>query len=834
MQTKRKSWKEIIDSRRRENFVGRSEYLSIFSENFNSDVPTYLLFSVTGEGGVGKSTLLKQYGNIVSGPTVRGISIVCDENHLSPVDAMGYIAEKLSRFDIRHKEFNERYKAYRTHREEIESDPKAPRGAVNLVVRGMTEFAIKAARKAPGVGVFAEYVDEKEASDALSQGVSYLIDRFSNRDDVKLLREPENILTPLFIDLLNLACEKHRVVLMFDVFERTCEALEPWLIECLNFQYGECDTYITFVISGRDQIDQHWTEFASSICHVSLEPFTSDETCIYLANRGITDEILVNQIHEDTGGLPVLIELLAGTNPRPSLPLPDISKDAVKRFLQWIPEEDRRRVALLAAVPRQFNLDLLSACLGSNAEAQFLWLSSQSYIRTSKARGWFYHEKVRELMLRYLHNTIPTDLEAAHRRLVNYFEEKQGQQSSNNETRYNKEWDRFEVEKIYHLLSEQPIGNLGRAVNAFLSTSKCNCRFEDSIPLAFKQVSRELVSDEVDKWSKTLNDFYSASESNEHGALISLANLLAQRNDLDEDAQYTLYARRAKTYSSMELYNEALIDFDRAIEFKRGCWAIVNRGLTYQIMGEYEKAVSDFKEVLKYNSDCKAAISYLVETLRNMEKYSEALPYFHRLIDLDKENSKYIANRGDTYLSMDQKYEALADFDRAIELDGNFHWAHEQRGIVLKFLEQYAEAVKSFTEAEKIDPTCSGCIAWRGEMYRRLECYDEAIRDLSLAIERNPNDTFARSRRAAVYLAIGDSVSAEPDITHFRQISPETASDLYNCAVVYSLCGQSTTAIDLLRKATEISSIARYYASTDDLFDQIKNIAEFQELIVSG
>jgi len=832
MQAKRKSWKEIIDNRRRENFVGRAEYLTLFSENFNLDVPTYLLFSVIGEGGVGKSTLLKQYENFVGGQTIRGIPIVCDENQLSPVAVMGHVAEKLARLDIKHKEFNALYKAYRTHREEIESDPKAPRGAVNLVARGMTEFAIKAAKKTPGVGVLAEYVNEKEASEALSQGVSYLIDRFTNRDEVRLLREPESVLTPLFVELLNVACEKHRIVLMFDVFERTCETLEAWLIEFLNFKYGECDTYLTFVISGRDPIDQHWTELANSICHVSLEPFTTDETRLYLSNRDITDESLVKQIHEDTGGLPVLVELLAGTNPKPGLPLPDISKDAVKRFLQWIPDEEQRRVALLAAVPRQFNLDILSLCLGRNAESLFMWLSTQSYIRTNMIRGWFYHEKVRELMLRYLHNTTPADLEAAHRRLVKYFDEKQKQHlSDKGTTRASETWHRFEVEKVYHLLSEQPNCNLGRAVNAFLSPVRCNCSFEESIPLVFQQVGREIVSQEIREWSQTLTDFYKACESDEHETLLRLANLFAQRNDLDEEAQYSLFARRAETYRVMGLYNEALVDFNRAIQFKQACWAIVKRGQTYEDMGEYKNAVSDFKWVLTFSPGCKLAICSLGTSHRDMGKYSDALAFFDQLIDSKNEDSTYIASRGNTYWLMGKNSQALADFDRAIEIDSEYHWAYEQRGLVLKTLKRYEEALKSLNQAEKITPNCSSCIAWRGEIHRLLGNRDDAIRDLSLAIELEPDDTFSHSRRASVYQAIGDQAAAESDIAHVKQIPPETVQDLYNHAVVCTLIGESAEAVYFLKKAIEKSPSALCYALTDDLFEPLKSIIEFQELM---
>jgi hypothetical protein len=48
---------------------------------------------------------------------------------------MGHIAAELSKQDIAHKEFDDRYKKYRELRDEIESDPKAPRGLVDMVAR---------------------------------------------------------------------------------------------------------------------------------------------------------------------------------------------------------------------------------------------------------------------------------------------------------------------------------------------------------------------------------------------------------------------------------------------------------------------------------------------------------------------------------------------------------------------------------------------------------------------------------------------------------------------------------------------------------------------------
>ena len=128
MPLKRLSWKEVIKERQKESFVGRSDYLKQFSDNFDSEIPTYLLFFVTGEGGVGKSTLLRQFENVAQKANINAIVITSDDEQSSPVTAMGHIAEKLANLNVRSKEFDDRYKTYRARKDEIESDPNAPRG----------------------------------------------------------------------------------------------------------------------------------------------------------------------------------------------------------------------------------------------------------------------------------------------------------------------------------------------------------------------------------------------------------------------------------------------------------------------------------------------------------------------------------------------------------------------------------------------------------------------------------------------------------------------------------------------------------------------------------
>ncbi len=119
--------------------------------------------------------------------------------------------------------------------------------------------------------------------------------------------------------------------------------------------------------------------------------------------------------------LPVLVELLAARGP---------DRTAPARHQQGrcgaIPAVDTPRCAgetspARRTAPIQPRYPRRGA--GGDRESPFNWLSVQSYIRTNTARGWYYHEKVRELMLRYLHSTTPGELAATHARLANFFDE---------------------------------------------------------------------------------------------------------------------------------------------------------------------------------------------------------------------------------------------------------------------------------------------------------------------------------------------------------------------------------------------------------------------------
>ena len=53
------TWDDIEFDDEFDNFVGRADKLAAFKDNFTGERPKWMVLSITGEGGVGKSTLLK-------------------------------------------------------------------------------------------------------------------------------------------------------------------------------------------------------------------------------------------------------------------------------------------------------------------------------------------------------------------------------------------------------------------------------------------------------------------------------------------------------------------------------------------------------------------------------------------------------------------------------------------------------------------------------------------------------------------------------------------------------------------------------------------------------
>ena len=833
MPSKPKTIKELKEQRRRENFVGRTEQQQVFTENFAADEPKWVVLSVTGEGGVGKSTLLKRYTQLAQGDEIKANVVYCDDRQYTPVDAMAVIAEQLEKLGIESKKFNERYKKYRETLQQIESDPTAPRGMVNVVTRGLTDFTIKSLRRVPGVGVAADYVDEKAAGDAMADLAQYAFTRWGNKDETLLVREPEKILTPLFVELLNEATEKQRLVVMFDVFERTSSTLSSWIIELVDGKHGDFSSWASFIVSGRDPLEQHWTELAGLMSHVQLEPFTLDETAIYLSNQNIKDEMLVKQIYEDTGGLPVLVELLASTKPQPGVPLPDISRNAVERFLQWTPDEEKRHAALIASVPRQFNQEILQAVLGQDKGKElFYWLAGQSFVRSNTERGYFYHDKVRVLMLRHQKNITPGELSATHAALAGHFTTVQAELGLQGKEAYeNQAWRRLELERVYHHVSVDPEKHFANALDSFLNAILHRLKFSRTVVRTSAQAMADNQCNMFDENLGELEQLVDFYEKNDYQQIKELAGVLQAAKEISATSQFICFSLKGYGNFHLKQYEEALADYTRAIELdEKNAIAIASRGQAYGLINRYEEALADFTRAIELDEKYAGAIALRGATYQLMKRYEEALADFTRAIELDEKYAGAIALRGGTYRSMKRYEEALADFTRAIELDEKYTGTIGQRALTYYLMGNFDQALQDFSRRLELDEKDMWSCGWRGEVYRSMGQYGLALLDLTKLVDAGKADPDDTVRRAATYIPLGDTVSAQKDLDFVLSFECKKTVDHYGRGLALILSNRTPESFAEFEIAFA-DSFFRQKSRVDNLLDPIRDLPEFKALL---
>ncbi|MGI2905808.1 tetratricopeptide repeat protein [Tolypothrix sp. VBCCA 56010] len=160
-QKKPKSLQDILQQRQQSGFVGREEQVSLFRQNLDlslEDSRRHFLFNVWGQGGVGKSTLLRQFRKIAE--EAKMIAAHTDDSEKSVPEAMGRLAEQLEQQNHKLPQFTDRYKVYRQKRQELESDPEAPQGFSAFVGKTVAKTGVLLARRVPVGGAVFDFIDE--------------------------------------------------------------------------------------------------------------------------------------------------------------------------------------------------------------------------------------------------------------------------------------------------------------------------------------------------------------------------------------------------------------------------------------------------------------------------------------------------------------------------------------------------------------------------------------------------------------------------------------------------------------------------------------------------
>ncbi|MBB0244007.1 tetratricopeptide repeat protein [Streptomyces alkaliphilus] len=565
-------------------------------------------------------------------------------------------------------------------------------------------------------------------ADQLARGLDWaraVRTRVKDRRDAQLVLDPVGELTPVFVeDLTEAARDRRSVVVILDVWERIGPGVEEWVRDVVaGERYGELPLNVIAVMAGQSALTPGvWGETARDVVRISLEPFTDTEATELLARHGVVEESVVATILRLTGGLPVLVDMLAQARPTDPGQIGDPAETAVERFLTGQDDPARREAIAACALPMEIDEDIHRALLGDDRpEEECGWLGRLPFVTADGGR-YRYHQLVREQMLRLHRTRSPHRRRELHTRLADRHAREREALEVHLTTHGARQWgdERWRAHRtaeIHHLLCAEPDRALPEALTDAIQACARGSESLSTWATALHRAGSGGGHRPTLDWAVRLTPRTEGAEGR-----IAVLGHLTTAPGLPVRERARAHTLRGRQYIGVADHAAARRDFDRAIELDPDyVWAWNARGENRQLLGEHAAALTDFDRVIGLKPDVAG----------------------FRII---RGNSRHVLGDHDA---------ALVDLNRAVRIDYDNVIARIKRGEVHRSLGDPAAAMADLNHAIKVAPKSDPALVARGRTHRILGNHESALTDLRRAIEINPKNGEGYYEMAVTYRVMG-------------------------------------------------------------------------------
>jgi tetratricopeptide (TPR) repeat protein len=547
--------------------------------------------------------------------------------------------------------------------------------------------------------------------------------------------------------------------------------VEDWLLDLFEGKYGELTSALTVTIAGQHPLDlARWSPYLDLIEEFSLVPFTETEARQLLLHSGVRDESVLSVIIALTGRLPLLLAMLAQNKPLDPQEIGDPTGSAVDRFLKWEQDPDRRALAKTAALPRTLDMDALRVITGdTDVEDSYAWLGRQPFVTDDSGR-FVFHDIVRTSMLRVLRRESPQDWRTRHRVLAAWHRDTREDLGLTEQSAWTDTLCRQHLlEETYHCLCADPSTTLPQALGLAVHA----CRAGDTTAQLWAEMIEQAGTDadfaKAHDWGQQLRTALAVPGT--HGA--EYLTLLIRSGGLERTARTAALVARAGTYQLMRRYEEAIADFNEALDLNPKLpWTLAARGETYRLMKRRTHALRDLDHAVELDPDLAWAISSRGVVYRELVRYVDALADFNRALGIDPDYAWAIAGRAETYRLMGRLDAAATDFDQAIDLDPDYGWAIASRGRVRLDQDDFQAAVDDFDRALSLDSALDWVLVLRARAHRKCRRYADALADFDRLVRKHPDNAEYLGRRGRILLVMGALREAQADFDHAVDLAP--------------------------------------------------------------
>jgi len=244
--------------------------------------------------------------------------------------------------------------------------------------------------------------------------------------------------------------------------------------------------------------------------------------------------------------------------------------------------------------------------------------------------------------------------------------------------------------------------------------------------------------------------------------------------------------------------DEAVKEFNKAIELDpNGAHAHDNLATVYAEKKLYKDALTEYLTALRLEPE-SATAHYNLACFLSTHAGDMSVEQYKEAIELDPDYADAHLNLGMTYADLDKRDEAKAELKIAMNLDAQDPVARHELAALHMDDADYRSAIALLNEVTRLEPENNEAWLDLGICYAQKGFYEEAERCYGKARELSPDDVLLN----------------------------------YNVAALYALWEKPAQALPALKLALDKDPAkVRAWLSADPMFDELKNVPEFQQLV---
>ena len=201
---------------------------------------------------------------------------------------------------------------------------------------------------------------------------------------------------------------------------------------------------------------------------------------------------------------------------------------------------------------------------------------------------------------------------------------------------------------------------------------------------------------------------------------------------------------------AIESYTKAISENPELVD------AYKNRAVAYMQLNEFNNALSDFDRALQYGEDPETLYNLGTAYLQNAF-FEPAIMIFEHLKSLTPQDPYLLNNLGLALAGLDRWDDSIAVYNELIQINPGMIEAHNNQGTSYRGKQSYSEAISKFEQVLTLSPNDANALFNLGDVYQVMGNSGQSVHYYQRYLDARPDAPDAAKVRARIQKLSGNN-----------------------------------------------------------------------------